>query len=46
MKGAGSKNAWALFLLLLAGVVLGGLLVNWQKGCRLYPGWAMDNLSG
>ena len=25
MKGAGSKNAWALFLLLLAGVVLGGL---------------------
>ena len=23
MKGAGSKNAWALFLLILAGVVLG-----------------------
>ena len=26
MKGAGSKNAWALFLLLLAGVVLGGCI--------------------
>ena len=26
MKGAGSKNAWALFLLLLAGVVLGGFI--------------------
>ena len=26
MKGAGSKNAWALFLLILAGVVLGGFI--------------------
>ena len=24
MKGKGGKNAWALFLLLLAGIVLGG----------------------
>ena len=24
MRGAGSKNAWALFLLILAGIVLGG----------------------
>lgn len=46
MKGAGSKNAWALFLLLLAGVVLGGFIGELAKGCRLYPGWAMDNLSG
>ena len=27
MKGAGSKNAWALFLLILAGVVLAGLIL-------------------
>lgn len=38
MKGAGSKNAWALFLLILAGVVLGALSGRWQKGCRPYPG--------
>ena len=24
MRGAGSKNSWALFLLILAGIVLGG----------------------
>ena len=35
-----------LFLLLLAGVVLGGFIGELAKGCRLYPGWAMDNLSG
>ena len=32
MKGAGSKNAWALFLLLLAGVVLGGFIGELAKG--------------
>ena len=26
MKGAGSKNGWALFLMILAGVVLGGFI--------------------
>ncbi|MCI8939671.1 MAG: DUF4321 domain-containing protein [Dorea sp.] len=26
MKGAGSKNSWALFLLVLAGLVLGGFI--------------------
>lgn len=26
MKGAGSKNSWALFLLILAGIVLGGFI--------------------
>ncbi|MCI8637981.1 MAG: DUF4321 domain-containing protein [Coprococcus sp.] len=26
MKGAGSKNAWALFLMMLVGVVLGGFI--------------------
>ena len=26
MRGAGSKNAWALFLLILAGIVLGGFI--------------------
>ncbi len=26
MKGAGSKNAWALFLMVLTGIVLGGFI--------------------
>lgn len=26
MKGTGGKNAWALFLLILAGIVLGGFI--------------------
>ena len=26
MKGAGGKNTWALFLLVLAGIVLGGFI--------------------
>lgn len=26
MKGAGGKNTWALFLLILAGIVLGGFI--------------------
>ena len=26
MKGTGSKNAWALFLLILAGIFLGGFI--------------------
>lgn len=26
MKGSGSKNSWALFLLILAGLVLGGFI--------------------
>ena len=38
MKGAGSKNAWALFLLLLAGVVLGGFIGELAKGVpALWP---------
>ena len=35
MKGAGSKNAWALFLLILAGVVLGGFIGTLAKGAGL-----------
>lgn len=46
MKGAGSKNAWALFLLLLAGVVLGGFIGELAKGVPVLSCWAMDNLSG
>ena len=26
MKGAGNKNAWALFLMILSGIVLGGFI--------------------
>ena len=26
MRGAGNKNSWALFLLILAGIVLGGFI--------------------
>ena len=32
MKGTGSKNAWALFLLLLAGIVLGGFIGMLAEG--------------
>ena len=32
MKGAGSKNAWALFLLILSGVVLGCFIGTLAKG--------------
>nr|WP_296264384.1 DUF4321 domain-containing protein [uncultured Merdimonas sp.] len=32
MKGTGSKNAWALFLLLLAGIVLGGFIGMLTEG--------------
>ncbi len=32
MKGAGGKNSWALFLLLLTGIVLGRLY--WHAGRR------------
>ena len=32
MKGTGSKNAWALFLLILTGIVLGGLIVMLAEG--------------
>ena len=32
MKGTGSKNAWALFLMLLAGIVLGGFLGSLAEG--------------
>lgn len=44
MKGAGSKNAWALFLLLLAGVVLGGFigeLAKWGAGFILAGLWTI-----
>lgn len=32
MKGAGSKNGWALFLMLLGGVVLGGFVGMLAEG--------------
>lgn len=32
MKGAGSKNSWALFLLVLAGLVLGGFIGMLAEG--------------
>jgi hypothetical protein len=32
MKGAGSKNSWALFLLVLAGLVLGGFIGMLTEG--------------
>ena len=38
MKGAGSKNAWALFLLILAGVVLGGFIGTLAKGVPALKG--------
>ena len=45
MRGAGSKNAWALFLLILAGIVLGGF-IGVQKGFQHLAGFLMDRLSG
>ncbi len=32
MKGTGSKNAWALFLLMLTGIVLGGFIGQLAQG--------------
>lgn len=32
MKGAGSKNSWALFLLILSGIVLGGFIGELAQG--------------
>lgn len=32
MKGTGSKNVWALFLLILAGIVLGGFIGMLTEG--------------
>ena len=32
MKGAGGKNNWALFLLILAGIVLGGFIGMMAEG--------------
>ena len=32
MKGAGGKNSWALFLLLLTGIVLGGFIGMLAEG--------------
>ena len=32
MKGAGSKNSWALFLLILSGIVLGGFIGELTQG--------------
>lgn len=31
-KGVLGKNYWGLFLLLLAGIVIGGLIGNWAAG--------------
>ena len=36
MRGAGRKNAWALFLLILAGIVLGGFIGVLAEG-ELFP---------
>lgn len=38
MKGTGSKNAWALFLLVLAGIVLGGFIGMLAEGVSAL-GW-------
>ena len=32
MKGTGSKNSWALFLMILAGIVLGGFIGMMAEG--------------
>ena len=32
MRGTGSKNAWALFLLILTGIVLGGCIGTLTEG--------------
>ncbi len=32
MKGTGSKNSWALFLMILAGIVLGGFIGMLAEG--------------
>lgn len=32
MRGAGSKNSWALFLLILSGIVLGGFIGELSQG--------------
>ena len=32
MKGTGSKNSWALFLMILTGIVLGGLIGMLAEG--------------
>lgn len=32
MKGSGSKNSWALFLLILSGIVLGGFIGSLTAG--------------
>ena len=38
MRGAGSKNSWALFLLILAGLVLGGFIGMLAEGSSA-GGW-------
>ena len=44
MKGAGGKNSWALFLLLLTGIVLGGFIGMLAEGCRHLAGLAMADV--
>lgn len=46
MRGAGSKNVWALFLLILAGIVLGGFIGVLAEGFQHLAGFLMDRLSG
>ena len=46
MRGAGSKNAWALFLLILAGIVLGGFIGVLAEGVPALSWLSMDRLSG
>ena len=42
MRGAGSKNSWALFCLFWQDLCLAALLVCWQKAHQLLAGLPMD----
>lgn len=46
MKGAGGKNSWALFLLILAGIVLGGFIGMLAGDTGDLVGLTMDRHSG
>ena len=46
MRGAGSKNAWALFLLIWQELFWVALSVCLQKGFQHLAGFLMDRLSG
>lgn len=46
MKGAGSKNSWALFLLILAGIVLGGFIGMLAEGVPAFSWLAYGQTFG